>query len=200
MSSYTSEGTSTTRPTCPSRSTGARNAWCSFQKYSLELYDRASALLNLKIRMPKAEVLDTTLYGCIPWSSRACDYDTLRRAHNSSLPRCIGWRKNNRIDHPISCLDTLIKTESKNIEVIMRRRRILFAGYVARMEDTRLPKCVMFGELVGGAGCVRWKKKSEWSVFWTSSELSVSTPTNGRLQPRTSWEGARRRNTGRNVL
>ena len=32
----------------------------------------------------------------------------------------------------------------------MRRRRILFAGFVARMEDTRLPKCVMFGELVGG--------------------------------------------------
>ena len=32
----------------------------------------------------------------------------------------------------------------------MRKRRILFAGFVARMEDTRLPKCVMFGELVGG--------------------------------------------------
>ena len=30
----------------------------------------------------------------------------------------------------------------------------MFAGFVARMEDTRLPKCVMFGELVGGAGCV----------------------------------------------
>ena len=26
----------------------------------------------------------------------------------------------------------------------------MFAGFVARMEDTRLPKCVMFGELVGG--------------------------------------------------
>ena len=33
----------------------------------------------------------------------------------------------------------------------MRRRRILLAGFVARMEDTGLPKCVMFGELVGGA-------------------------------------------------
>ena len=43
----------------------------------------------------------------------------------------------------------------------MRRRRILFAGFVARMEDTRLPKCVMFGELVGRAGCVGGKKK-EW--------------------------------------
>ena len=29
------------------------------------------------------------------------------------------------------------------------------------MEDTRLPKCVMFGEMVGGAGCVGGQKK-EW--------------------------------------
>ena len=29
----------------------------------------------------------------------------------------------------------------------------MFAGFVARMEDTRLPKCVMFGELVGGVDC-----------------------------------------------
>ena len=29
------------------------------------------------------------------------------------------------------------------------------------MEDTRLPKCVMFGELVGGAGCVGEQEK-EW--------------------------------------
>ena len=36
----------------------------------------------------------------------------------------------------------------------MCRGRILFAGFVARMEDTTLSKCVMFGELVGGAGCV----------------------------------------------
>ena len=41
----------------------------------------------------------------------------------------------------------------------VRRRRILFAGFVARMEDTRLPKCVMFGELVGGAGCVGGGRK-----------------------------------------
>ena len=41
-------------------------------------------------------------------------------------------------------------------------RRILFAGFVARMEDTRLPKCVMFGELVGGAGCVGGQEK-EWT-------------------------------------
>ena len=43
----------------------------------------------------------------------------------------------------------------------MRRRRMLFARFVARMKDTRLPKCVMFGKLVGGAGCVGEQEK-EW--------------------------------------
>ena len=54
-----------------------------------------------------------------------------------------------------------MKTGSESIDAIMRRRRILFAGFVARMEDMRLPKGVMFGELVGGAGCVGGQEK-EW--------------------------------------
>ena len=49
-----------------------RNAWCSFRKYTLEPYDRPSAPLELKIRMLRAEVLETMLYGCVTWSPRAC--------------------------------------------------------------------------------------------------------------------------------
>ena len=138
-----------------------RNAWRSFQEYTLELYDRPSAPLELKIRMLRAEVLETILYGCVTWSPRACHYDTLCRAHHRFLTRCIVWRKHNSADHPISYPDTLMKTGSESIEATLRRRRILFAGFVARMEDTRLPKCVMFEEMVGGAGCVRGQKE-EW--------------------------------------
>ena len=124
-----------------------RNAWCSFRKYTLELYDRPSAPLELKIRMLRAEVLETMLNGCVTWSPLACHYNTLRRAHHRLLTRYIGWRKHNRADHPISYLDTLLKTGSESIEATLRRRRILFAGFVARMEDMRLPKCVMFVEM-----------------------------------------------------
>ena len=138
-----------------------RNAWYSFRKYTLELYDRPSAPLKLKLRMLRAEVLETTLYGCVTWSPRACHYDTLRRARHRFLTRCIVWRKHNRANHPISYLDTLVKTGSESIEATLRRRRILFAGFMARMEDTRIPKCVMFGEMVGGAGCVGGQEK-EW--------------------------------------
>ena len=68
-----------------------RNAWCSFRKYTLELYDRPSAPLELKIRMLRDEVLETMLYGCVTWSPRTCHYDTLRRAQHRFLTRCIGW-------------------------------------------------------------------------------------------------------------
>ena len=174
-----------------------RNAWCSFRKYTLKLYDRPSAPLELKIRMLRAEVLETMLYGCVTWSPRACHYDTLRRAHHRFLTHCIGWRKHNRADQPISYLDTLLKTRSESIEATLRKRRILFAGFVARMEDTRLPKCVMFwwgARAVWGA-----RKKRGYGVSWTISELSVSTPTSRRLQPRTRGDGAERQNKGRNI-
>ena len=62
-----------------------RNAWCSFRKYTLELYDRPSAPREPKIRMLRAEVLETMLYGCVTWSPRVCHYDTLRQAHHSFL-------------------------------------------------------------------------------------------------------------------
>ena len=64
-----------------------RNAWCSFRRHALELYDRPSAPLELKIRMLRAEVLKTMLYGCVTWSPHACHYDTLRRAHHRFLAR-----------------------------------------------------------------------------------------------------------------
>ena len=53
-----------------------------------------------------------------------------------------------------------MKTESDSIEATLRRRGILFAGlFVARMEDTRLPKYVMFGELIRGTSCVGAQEK-----------------------------------------
>ena len=105
-----------------------RNAWCSFRKNTLELYDRPSVPLVLKVRMLRAEVLEIMLNGCVTWSPRVCHYDTLRRVHHIFLTSCIGWRKKTRTNHPISYRDTFMKTGSESIGAIMRRRRILFAG------------------------------------------------------------------------
>ena len=52
-----------------------------------------------------------------------------------------------------------MKTGSECIEAIIYRGRILLVGCVARMEATRLPKCVLFGELIECTGCVGGQEK-----------------------------------------
>ena len=134
-----------------------RNAWCSFRKYTHKIYDRPGAPLELKIRMLRVEVLETLLYGCVTWSPRACHYDTLRRAHHRFLICCIGWRKHNRADHPISSLDTLIKPGSESIAATLRRRWVLFAGFVGGYETTEVRDVQ---RIVGGRGlCGRPEKR-----------------------------------------
>ena len=75
-----------------------RNASCySFRRYTLKPFDRPNAPLELKIRMQRANVLETMLFGCVTWSPCACHYDMLRRAlHIVLLTRFIGWRKKTR--------------------------------------------------------------------------------------------------------
>ena len=64
----------------------------------------------------------------------------------------------------------LIKTGSATIEATIRRRRILFTVFVARVEDTRQPMCVMSGELVKGAGCLEGQEKILEYIDYTIPE------------------------------
>ena len=49
--------------------------------------------------------------------------------------------------------ETLLRTTfEETIEVTVHKRRLYFVGFVMRMEDDRLPKCVMLGTLVTGKG------------------------------------------------
>ena len=129
-----------------------QTAWACFQRYKMEIYDRPGVRLRLKVRMLKAEVIKALLYGRVTWSPNKPDYDRLRQLHHSRLLRCPRWRKRKRDDHTLSYADALGKTASRSIEATVRKLRILFAGFVACMGERRLPRRVMFGELVGDKG------------------------------------------------
>ena len=129
-----------------------QRAWACFQPYKMEIYDCPGVRLRLKVRLLKAEVVETLLDGCMTWSPKKPDYDRLRQVYHSMLLRCLGWRKRKRDDHTLSYADALAKTASESIEAIVPKRRILFAGFVAHTGEERLPQRVMFGELVGGKG------------------------------------------------
>ena len=67
--------------------------------------------------------------------------------------------------------DALAKTTSESIGAIVCKRRILFAGFVARIEDERLLRRVMFGELVGGRSFSGGLKK-DWMAH-VKEDMSV---------------------------
>ena len=110
-----------------------QRAWACFQRFKIEICDCPGVRYRLKVRLLKAEVIETLLYGCMTWIPNKRDYHRLRRIHHSMLLRCLGWRKRKRDDHTPSYADALAKTASESIETTVRRRRTLFAGFVARM-------------------------------------------------------------------
>ena len=50
-----------------------QRAWARFQRYKMEIYDRPDVRLRLKVRLLKAEVVETLLYGCMTWSPNKPD-------------------------------------------------------------------------------------------------------------------------------
>ena len=68
------------------------------------------------------------------------------------LLRCLGWQKRKREDHILSYVNALLRKDSESVETTVRRRRIMSKGFVARMGEERLPRRVMFGEMLGGEG------------------------------------------------
>ena len=83
------------------------------RRYKVETYDRPSVRLRLKVRMLKAEVMETLLYACVTWSPSKADYDRLQKFHHQMLLRCFGWRKRKREDHILSYANALLGTDSK---------------------------------------------------------------------------------------
>ena len=67
------------------------------------------------------------------------------------------------------------------------------------MEDTRLPKCVMFGEMVGGAGCVGGQEKEWMGCFLDDLRAFGINADQWTTEAQDEGIGAERRNKGRNI-
>ena len=67
------------------------------------------------------------------------------------------------------------------------------------MEDTRLPKCVMFGEMVGGAGCVGGQEKEWMGCFLDDLRPFGINADQWTTAAQDEGNGAERQNKRRNV-
>lgn len=92
-----------------------------------------------KIRVYKAVVLTTLLYGSGTWVTCRSHIRLLNRFHKRCLRSILNiqW----------SDFEVLEQAEIPSIEAMLLKYQFWWAGLVSRMEDNRLPKIVLYGEL-----------------------------------------------------
>ena len=179
-------------------------AWGCFRKFSTELFDRPSAPLRLKARLPKAENMEALLYGCMTWAPRNAHSRQLRTTHYKLLLLVIGYHRVHGTYRKMSYAKALKKTWSQSVEATIRQRRLLFAGALTRQGDKRLPKRLLFAErLEGGEDpgpgqlAQHWQKRLR-DDFKAFGALHGSTPTDRRTfgVDRLVWADAARKSEG----
>ena len=102
-----------------------------------------SIKLSTKVKVYKAIVLTSLLNGCETWTLYRRHLKMLERFHMRSLRSILGARWQDRVTN----LEILHKAESQSIEAIILKAQLRWTGHVIRMEDSRLPKQLFYGEL-----------------------------------------------------
>ena len=87
-----------------------------------------AAPFTLKVRMLKAEVMETLLYACVTWTLGKEHFAELRTAQHRFLLRISGFQRRQRTDHLMPYAEALKKAQCESVETTTRKRRLLFAG------------------------------------------------------------------------
>ena len=106
----------------------------------------------------KAVMLPTLLYGSETWAPIATQVKCLQ----GFMRKCV------RVIFGVSLWDKKRNTELRaeadleGVEVMLMKRRLRWLGHVARMDSTRIPKCMHVGvQTRGGQKCARESKRIE---------------------------------------
>ena len=92
----------------------------------------------MKLRMLKAEVMETLLYGCVTWILGKEHFAELRTAHHSFFLRIIGFQRRQGTDQLMSYAKALKNAQCESVETTIRKRRHLFAGALQRTHNCLL--------------------------------------------------------------
>ena len=99
-----------------------------------------------KIKVYQACVLSTLLYGSESWTTYARHEKRLDVLHMRCLRKILGLTWKDKVPNT----EVLERANLASMPAILCKRRLRWLGHVRRMNDDRLPKQVMYGELADG--------------------------------------------------
>ena len=113
---------------------------------SKRVWTNKQLTLNTKLKVYQACVLSSLLYGSESWTTYARQESRLESFHIRCLRRILGIKWQDRVTNTA----VLEKADSLSIHLMLSQRRLRWLGLVHRMEDGRIPKEILYGELASG--------------------------------------------------
>ena len=102
--------------------------------------------LATKMSVYRACVLSSLLYASETWTLYQSHVGQLERFHQHCLRHILGLKW----DCHVPDTDVLARTKTTSIAAIVRRNQLRWAGHLVRLDGSRLPKQLFYGELLLG--------------------------------------------------
>uniref|UniRef100_A0A8C7WPE7 Reverse transcriptase domain-containing protein n=1 Tax=Oryzias sinensis TaxID=183150 RepID=A0A8C7WPE7_9TELE len=127
----------------------------AFGRLRKSVWERRGILQNTKIKVYRAVVLTTLLYGCETWTTYRRHEKLLQQFHLRCLRNILNIRWHDRITNT----EVLERADLLSVITTMRKAQTRWAGHVCRMSDSRIPKQLLYGELSHGSRKVGGQRK-----------------------------------------
>ena len=153
-------------------------ATTSFGRLWDRLWSSPDISNKTKISVYKAAITSALLFGAETWTLYQRHFVRLRRVQQRHLRAILRVPYTDRITND----QILDRAGVPDIEMIVRKMQLRWAGHVARMSDNRIPKQLLFGELTIGTRAVgrpllRWKDSLKDTLKnQTSPQRTGKTP------------------------
>ena len=102
--------------------------------------------VKTKVAVCNACVTSTLLYGSETWTTYAGQERRLNTFHLRSMRRILGILWQDKVTNA----DVLSRAGLPTMYTLLRQRRLRWLGHLRRMEDGRIPKDILYGELALG--------------------------------------------------
>ena len=118
----------------------------AMSKLSKRVWENRKLTINTKMKVYQACVLSTLLYGSEAWTLYARQERRLNTFHMRCIRRLLGITWQDRVRNE----EVLKRAGTRSMHCILKQKRLRWLGHVCRMQDRRIPKDLLFGELALG--------------------------------------------------
>ena len=130
-------------------------ASAAFGRLTDQVWERRGLRLETKLKVYRAVVIPSLLYASETWTV----YSWRAKQLNAFHMRCLRTLLRIRWQDKVPDTEVLQRAESESIHAILLHSQLRWADHVQRMDDSRLPKRLLYGELTAGQRSLGRPKK-----------------------------------------